>query len=119
ITDRAVLTSLHMNWWTITNPTLLARIQESEIRQLLEGYGYTPNIIAGDDPMEMHQRMAALLGLVLVEIEEIQGSARKKRRPTRPLWPMIVMRTPKGWTAPKVVDGTPVEGTWRAHQVPV
>src|ERR1700724_57122 len=69
--------------------------------------------------MEMHQRMAALLELVLDEIEEIQGAARKKKRATRPPWPMIVMRTPKGWTGPKVVDGLPVEGTWRSHQVPV
>src|SRR5437879_8707680 len=119
ITDGAVLPILHLNGWKIANPTLLARIPESELRQLLEGYGYTPYIIAGDDPMEMHQRMAALLELVLDEIEEIQGSARKKKRPTRPLWPMIVMRTPKGWTGPKVVDGLPVEGTWRAHQVPI
>jgi xylulose-5-phosphate/fructose-6-phosphate phosphoketolase len=119
ITDGAVLPILHLNGWKIANPTVLARIPETELRQLLEGYGYTPYIIAGDDPMEMHQRMAALLELVLDEIEEIQGAARKKKRATRPLWPMIVMRTPKGWTGPKVVDGLPVEGTWRAHQVPV
>src|SRR6202140_4263227 len=119
ITDGAVLPILHLNGWKIANPTVLARIPESELRQLLQGYGYTPYIIAGDDPMEMHQRMAALLELVLDEIEEIQGAARKKKRATRPLWPMIVMRTPKGWTGPKVVDGLPVEGTWRAHQVPV
>jgi xylulose-5-phosphate/fructose-6-phosphate phosphoketolase len=120
ITDGAVLPILHLNGWKIANPTVLARIPESELRQLLAGYGYTPYIIAGDDPMEMHQRMAALLELVLDEIEEIQGAARKKKkRPTRPLWPMIVMRTPKGWTGPKVVDGLPVEGTWRSHQVPV
>src|SRR5438477_2212508 len=117
--DGAVLPILHLNGYKIANPTLLARIPESELRQLLEGYGYTPYIIAGEDPVEMHQRMAVLLELVLDEIEEIQGSARKKKRPTRPLWPMIVMRTPKGWTGPKVVDGLPVEGTWRAHQVPV
>src|SRR3982075_6735 len=119
ITDGAVLPILHLNGWKIANPTVLARIPESELRQLLEGYGYTPYIIAGADPMDMHQRMAALLELVLDEIEEIQGAARRKKRATRPLWPMIVMRTPKGWTGPKVVDGLPVEGTWRSHQVPV
>ncbi len=119
ITDGAVLPILHLNGWKIANPTVLDRIPETELRQLLEGYGYTPYIIAGDDPMDMHQRMSALLDLVLDEIEEIQGSARKKRRATRPRWPMIVMRTPKGWTGPKEVDGLPVEGTWRAHQVPV
>src|SRR5438552_708468 len=119
ITDGAVLPILHLNGWKIANPTLLARIPESELRRLLEGYGYTPHIIAGDDPMDMHQRMAAMLDLVLDEIEEIQGAARKKKRATRPPWPMIVMRTPKGWTGPKEVDGVPVEGTWRAHQVPV
>src|SRR5438132_1601392 len=119
ITDGAVLPILHLNGWKIANPTVLARIPESELRRLLEGYGYMPYIISGDDPMDMHQRMAAMLDLVLDEIEEIQGAARKKKRATRPQWPMIVMRTPKGWTGPKVVDGVPVEGTWRSHQVPV
>jgi xylulose-5-phosphate/fructose-6-phosphate phosphoketolase len=119
ISDGAVLPILHLNGWKIANPTLLARIPESELRRLLEGYGYTPYIIAGDDPMDMHQRMAALLDLVLDEIDEIQGAARRKKRTTRPQWPMIVMRTPKGWTGPKEVDGVPVEGTWRSHQVPV
>src|SRR6266849_4533884 len=117
--DGAVLPILHLNGYKIANPTVLARIPESELRSLLEGYGYTPYIIAGDDPMDMHQRMAALLDLVLDEIEEIQGAARKKKRATRPPWPMIVMRTPKGWTGPKEVDGVPVEGTWRSHQVPI
>src|SRR5256712_70415 len=119
ITDGAVLPILHLNGWKIANPTLLARIPESELRRLLEGYGYTPYIIAGDDPMDMHQRMAALLELVIDEIEEIQGAARRKKRKARPRWPMIVFRTPKGWTGPKEVDGLPVEGTWRSHQVPV
>ncbi|TMC38694.1 MAG: phosphoketolase family protein, partial [Chloroflexi bacterium] len=119
ITDGAVLPILHLNGYKIANPTILARIPESELRQLLEGYGHMPYIIEGDDPMDMHQRMAALLELVLDEIAEIQGAARKKKRATRPRWPMIVMRTPKGWTGPKEVDGLPVEGTWRSHQVPV
>jgi xylulose-5-phosphate/fructose-6-phosphate phosphoketolase len=119
VTDGAVLPILHLNGYKIANPTLLARIPETELRALFEGYGYAPYMIEGDDPMDMHQRMAALLDLVLDEIEEIQGKARKRGQATRPHWPMIVMRTPKGWTGPKVVDGLQVEGTWRAHQVPV
>src|SRR5881296_1201359 len=118
-TDGAVLPILHLNGYKIANPTILARIPEAELRQLLEGYGYAPYIIAGDDPMDMHQRMAALLDLVLDQIEEIQGKARKHGKPDRPRWPMIVLRTPKGWTGPKEVDGLPVEGTWRSHQVPM
>ena len=119
VSDGAVIPILHLNGYKIANPTILARIPEDELRQLLEGYGYTPYIIAGDDPAEMHQRMAALLDLVMDEIEEIQGSARKRGRAGRARWPVIVLRTPKGWTGPKEVDGLPVEGTWRAHQVPV
>src|SRR5256712_5399395 len=118
-TDGAVLPILHLNGYKIANPTILARIPEAELRQLLEGHGFAPYIIAGDDPMDMHQRMAALLDLVLDQIEEIQGKARKHGKPVRPRWPMIVLRTPKGWTGPKEVDGLPVEGTWRSHQVPV
>ena len=117
-TDGAVLPILHLNGYKIANPTILARIPEAELRQLLEGYGYTPYIIAGDDPMDMHQRMAALLDLVLDEIEEIQGKARKHGNPVRPRWPMIVLRTPKGWTGPKEVDGLPVEGTWCERKLP-
>jgi xylulose-5-phosphate/fructose-6-phosphate phosphoketolase len=119
ITDGAVIPILHLNGYKIANPTVLARIPEEELRKLLEGYGHKPYIIAGDDPMEMHQRMAALLDLVLDEIDDIQRQARRRGRASRPQWPVIVMRTPKGWTGPKVVDGLPVEGTWRAHQVPV
>src|SRR5437763_5228774 len=118
-TDGGVLPILHLNGYKIANPTLLARIPEDELRRLLEGYGYAPYIIAGDDPMDMHQRMAALLDLVLDQIDEIQGKARKNGKPARPRWPLIVLRTPKGWTGPKEVDGLPVEGTWRAHQVPL
>jgi xylulose-5-phosphate/fructose-6-phosphate phosphoketolase len=119
ITDGAVVPILHLNGYKIANPTILARIPEEELHELLEGYGYAPTFIAGDEPMDMHQRMAALLDLVMDEIQEIQGQARKRGRATRPRWPMIVMRTPKGWTGPKEVDGLPVEGTWRSHQVPV
>src|SRR5438445_514114 len=119
ITDGAVIPILHLNGYKIANPTILARIPEEELRELLEGYGYSPSFIAGDEPMDMHQRMAALLDLVMDEIQEIQGQARKRGRATRPRWPMIVMRTPKGWTGPKEVDGLPVEGTWRSHQVPL
>jgi xylulose-5-phosphate/fructose-6-phosphate phosphoketolase len=119
VTDGAVLPILHLNGYKIANPTLLARIPETELRALFEGYGYAPYVIEGDEPMDMHQRMAALLNLVMDEIAEIQGKARKRGQAGRPRWPMIVMRTPKGWTGPKEVDGLPVEGTWRAHQVPV
>ena len=114
-----MLPILHLNGYKIANPTVLARIPEDELRQLLEGYGYAPYIIAGDEPMDMHQRMAALLDLVLDQMDEIQVKARKHGKPARPRWPLIVLRTPKGWTGPKEVDGLPVEGTWRAHQVPV
>jgi xylulose-5-phosphate/fructose-6-phosphate phosphoketolase len=119
VTDGAVIPILHLNGYKIANPTILARIPESELRALLEGYGYAPYIIEGDDPMDMHQRFAALLELVMDQVQEIQGAARLKKRVKRPRWPMIVFRTPKGWTGPKEVDGLPVEGTWRAHQVPV
>jgi len=119
LTDGAVLPILHLNGYKIANPTLLARIPEAELRSLLEGYGYEPYMIAGDDPADMHQRMAGLLDRVLDQVAAIQGKARKRGQPERPRWPMIVMKTPKGWTGPKEVDGLPVEGTWRAHQVPV
>jgi xylulose-5-phosphate/fructose-6-phosphate phosphoketolase len=119
VTDGAVLPILHLNGYKIANPTLLARIPETELRALFEGYGYAPYVIEGDEPMDMHQRTAALLDVVMDEIAEIQGKARKRGQAGRPRWPMIVMRTPKGWTGPKEVDGLPVEGTWRAHQVPV
>ncbi len=117
--DGAVIPILHLNGYKIANPTVLARIPEEELSALLEGYGYAPYLIAGDDPMDMHQRFAALLDRVMDEVQEIQQAARAKRTPGRPRWPMIVFRTPKGWTGPKEVDGLPVEGTWRAHQVPV
>ena len=118
ITDGAVLPILHLNGFKIANPTVLARIPQEELQSLLRGYGYHPHFITGSDPMTMHQEMAALLDTVYGEIREIQKKTRETGDTTRPAWPMIVMRTPKGWTGPKEVDGKPVEGTWRAHQVP-
>ncbi|HEY4826414.1 MAG TPA: phosphoketolase family protein [Solirubrobacteraceae bacterium] len=117
--DGAVLPVLHLNGYKIANPTVLARIEPEELRSLLEGYGYTPRFVEGSDPATMHQLMAATLDEVLDEIAEIQRHAREDGDLTRPRWPMIVLKSPKGWTGPKVVDGLPVEGTWRAHQVPV
>jgi xylulose-5-phosphate/fructose-6-phosphate phosphoketolase len=113
--DGAVLPILHLNGYKIANPTLLARIPEAELRDLLEGYGHTPIFVSGSDPARVHQQMAAALEWALDEISRIKESKSERR----PSWPMIVMRTPKGWTGPKVVDGKQVEGTWRAHQVPV
>jgi xylulose-5-phosphate/fructose-6-phosphate phosphoketolase len=118
ITDGAVLPILHLNGYKIANPTVLSRIPQSELEALLRGYGYNPHFIEGSDPATMHQQMAALLDKVYDEIRAIQRKARESNDATRPTWPMIVMRTPKGWTGPKEVDGKPVEGTWRAHQVP-
>ena len=117
--DGAVLPVLHLNGYKIANPTVLARISVGELRGLLEGYGYAPRFVEGSDPEEMHQLMAAAFDDVLDEIAQIQRRAREDHDLTRPRWPMIVMKTPKGWTGPKVVDGLPVEGTWRAHQVPL
>jgi xylulose-5-phosphate/fructose-6-phosphate phosphoketolase len=118
-TDGAVLPILHLNGYKIANPTVLARIPQRELDSLLEGYGYKPHLVEGDEPMAVHQLMAATLDTALDEIAEIQGQAREHGRTERPRWPMIVLRTPKGWTGPKTVDGLPSEGTWRAHQVPL
>jgi xylulose-5-phosphate/fructose-6-phosphate phosphoketolase len=117
--DGAVLPILHLNGWKIANPTVLARIGRDELRRLLEGYGHAPRFVEGDDPETVHQAMAATLDEVLDEIAEIQHQAREGGRTLRPRWPMIVLSTPKGWTGPREVDGLPVEGTWRAHQVPL
>ena len=117
--DGAVLPVLHLNGYKIAGPTVLARIEPEELRALLEGYGYAPRFVEGSDPEEMHQLMAATLDGVLDEIAEIQRRAREEGETARPRWPMIVLRTPKGWTGPKVVDGLPAEGTWRSHQVPL
>jgi xylulose-5-phosphate/fructose-6-phosphate phosphoketolase len=116
--DGAVLPILHLNGYKIANPTILARIPESELRSLLEGYGHTVHFVTGDDPATVHGLMAETLDRVLDEIAEIQGAARAGRGGARPRWPMIVLRTPKGWTGPREVDGKPAEGTWRSHQVP-
>ena len=120
IGDGAVLPILHLNGYKIANPTVLARIGDDELRWLLEGYGHSPIFVAGDDPLDVHEQMAAALDRALDEIADIQSAARR-HNPTgrRPVWPMLVLRTPKGWTGPKVVDGLPVEGTFRSHQVPV
>src|SRR5947209_2609513 len=111
--DGAVLPVLHLNGYKIANPTVLARIPELELVSLLEGYGWRPLLVSGDEPAAVHEAFAAALDEALDEI------ARAKRASARPAWPMIVLRTPKGWTGPKEVDGLPVEGTWRSHQVPV
>jgi len=117
--DGAVLPILHLNGYKIANPTVLARIPEAELVSLLEGCGHRPIFVSGDDPVVVHQQMAAALDDVVQEIQTIQRTARRQRDPARPRWPMIVLRTPKGWTGPKVVDGEPVEGTFRSHQVPI
>src|SRR3984893_15078043 len=118
-TDGAVLPILDLNGYKIANPTVLARIPQHELDSLFEGYGYQPHLVEGDDPVAMHRLMASTLDTVLDEIKEIQRLAREHGQLARPRWPMIVLRTPKGWTGPKVVDGLPSEGTWRAHQVPL
>ncbi len=119
-TDGAVLPVLHLNGYKIANPTVLARISHDELRALLEGYGYAPRFVEGSDPETMHQLMAATLDSVLDEIAGIQRDARVAGvQPRRPRWPMIVLKTPKGWTGPKEVDGLPTEGTFRSHQVPL
>ena len=118
VTDGAVLPILHLNGYKIANPTVLARIPREELRSLLEGYGYAPHFVEGAQPEAMHQQMATTLDAVLDEIAAIQHAARSGATRTRPRWPMIVLVTPKGWTGPKEVDGKPVEGSWRSHQVP-
>jgi xylulose-5-phosphate/fructose-6-phosphate phosphoketolase len=128
VTDGAVLPVLHLNGYKIANPAVLARIPEDELAALMRGYGYEPHFVTGDVPAAVHQQLAAVLDEVLDKIAAIQRDARETPRPGRrgagtgsgrPAWPMIVLRTPKGWTGPKEVDGLPVEGTFRAHQVPL
>ncbi|MGI8772375.1 MAG: phosphoketolase family protein [Acidobacteriaceae bacterium] len=118
-TDGAVLPILHLNGYKIANPTILARIDQDELESLFRGYGYKPHFLEGEDPMEMHQGMAAVMDTIYEEIREIQLKAREKKSIGYPRWPMLVLRSPKGWTGPKFVDGKQVEGTWRAHQVPL
>ncbi len=119
VTDGAVLPVLHLNGYKIANPTVLARIPEDELLELLRGYGHDPYVVAGDDPTAVHRQLADTLDVVLDKIKAIQDSARAGESQHRAAWPMIVLRTPKGWTGPKVVDGLQVEGTWRSHQVPL
>jgi xylulose-5-phosphate/fructose-6-phosphate phosphoketolase len=117
--DGAVLPILHLNGYKIAGPTVLARIPREELEALFLGYGYEPYFVEGDDPEKMHQLMAATMDSVLAEIRRIQQAARAKGFKKRPRWPMIILRSPKGWTGPKTVDGKQVEGTFRAHQVPM
>jgi xylulose-5-phosphate/fructose-6-phosphate phosphoketolase len=117
--DGAVLPILHLNGYKIANPTVLGRLNDEELTHLFTGYGYKPYFVEGYKPETMHQLMAATLDTIIEEIRSIQQEARSNGSAKLPIWPMIVLRTPKGWTGPKVVDGKPVEGTWRAHQVPV
>jgi len=117
--DGAVLPILHLNGYKIANPTVLARISHQELEELFRGYGYKPYFVEGDEPVLMHQLMAGTLDKVLAEIRTIQADARRNGFKRRPIWPMIVLRSPKGWTGPKTVDGKPTEGSWRSHQVPL
>jgi xylulose-5-phosphate/fructose-6-phosphate phosphoketolase len=118
--DGAVLPILHLNGYKIANPTILARIPRNELESLLTGYGWEPFFVEGHEPESMHQQMAGTLDRILNRIDSIQRDARKAgAKVTRPRWPMIVLRSPKGWTGPKEVDGQKIEGTWRAHQVPL
>ncbi|MDP1893785.1 MAG: phosphoketolase family protein [Hydrogenophaga sp.] len=120
--DGAVLPILHLNGYKIANPTVMARIDRAELFELMHGHGYEPHFVAGDNPDRVHQSLAAALDKALAHIQRIQATARAPDAPMppqRPRWPMIILDTPKGWTGPKAVDGQPVEGTWRAHQVPI
>ena len=119
VTDGAVLPILHLNGYKISNPTILARIEHEELEQFFKGTGWTPLFVEGADPEKMHELMAATLDKAIDSIKKIQDRARKNGDATRPRWPMIVLRTPKGWTGPKFVDGLQIEGTFRAHQVPL
>ena len=119
ITDGAVLPILHLNGYKIANPTVLARIEPEELDQLLRGNGWTPYYVEGHEPALMHEAMAATLDVAVEEIKRIQHEARVNGNTMRPRWPMIVLKSPKGWTGPKWVDGLQIEGTFRAHQVPL
>ena len=118
-TDGAVLPILHLNGYKIANPTILARIPHHELEELMCGYGYEPFTLEGDDPAIMHPKMAEVLDTMLDRIAAIQKAARTDGNTERPRWPMLILKTPKGWTGPKFVDGKQIEGTWRAHQVPI
>jgi len=119
VTDGVVLPVLHLNGYKIANPTILARISRKELEQLFSGYGWDPYFVEGDDPVIMHRAMAETLDKIVTRIRDIRENALIADHLTRPLWPMIILKTPKGWTGPKLVDNLPVEGTFRAHQVPL
>ena len=119
ITDGAVLPVLHLNGYKINNPTVLARISHEKLEALFVGYGYTPYFVEGSDPESMHQAMAATLEHCILEIRKNQEKARQTGEAFRPRWPMVILRSPKGWTAPREVDGHYLEGFWRAHQIPL
>src|SRR5580693_3687304 len=122
VRDGAVLPILHLNGYKIANPTVLARISPEELEWMFKGYGWEPHVVEGDDPAKMHQLMAGVMEDCVTEIRAIQNKARTARKgtvPERPRWPMIVLRSPKGWTCPKEIDGHKLEGSWRAHQMPV
>ena len=119
INDGAVLPILHLNGYKISNPTIFSRISHEEIESFFKGCGWEPYFVEGDDPMTMHKLMAETMDTVIEKIKAIQKNARENNDASRPKWPMIVLRTPKGWTGPKVVDGNQIEGTFRAHQVPM
>src|SRR3989339_1725690 len=117
-TDGAVLPILHLNGYKIANPTILARIPPEELASLFDGYGYATHFVEGDDPATMHREMATTMDTVVAEIRSIRREARTAGNTARPRWPMIILKTPKGWTGPKTADGKQTEGTWRSHQVP-
>jgi xylulose-5-phosphate/fructose-6-phosphate phosphoketolase len=119
VADGVVLPILHLNGYKIANPTLLARIEREELEQLLRGYGWTPYFVEGHEPAQMHEAMAGTLDAVLEQIKTIRQKAKDGSETGRPRWPMIVLRSPKGWTGPKAIDGVPIEGTFRSHQVPL
>ncbi len=119
VSDGVVLPILHLNGWKISNPTVLARIEPEELEQFLRGCGWSPYFVEGDDPMTMHQLMAATMDRVVKEIQRIQANARNGNDTTRPRWPVIILKSPKGWTGPQVVDGQQIAGTFRSHQVPL
>src|SRR5690349_22889868 len=118
VRDGAVLPILNLNGYKIANPTVLARISHDELVSLFTGYGYTPYFVEGSDHAAMHQKMAATLDTAIAEIRSLQQKARTSNTAFRPRWPMIVLRSPKGWTGPKEIDGHKAEGSWRSHQVP-
>ncbi|HYK64716.1 MAG TPA: phosphoketolase family protein, partial [Patescibacteria group bacterium] len=119
VRDGAVLPILHLNGYKIANPAILARVSADDLNSLFVGYGYKPHLVEGHDPLSVHRQMASTMETCLAEIRAIQQQARRNKAGGLPRWPMIIMRTPKGWTAPKELDGHLVEGSWRAHQVPI